>query len=65
MSTAASQRDHTATLTADERAVITRVVDTFPPLTPSTSSTLAALLRPASGDHFTNKMRATIQGGAR
>jgi hypothetical protein len=62
MSTTASRRDHSAPLLPDERAVITRVVDTFPPLSQKAAASLAALLRPSGGDHFTNKVRATIRG---
>ncbi|GAB3410967.1 hypothetical protein GCM10027515_31930 [Schumannella luteola] len=47
-------------LTADERAVIARVVDQAPPLTESTRSRLSALLRQPDG--FAEAARAAFRG---
>jgi hypothetical protein len=53
-------------LSADEHAVIARIVDDAPPLTESTRSRLAALLRGARSrpDHFADKVAATMRGAA-
>lgn len=50
-------------LTADERAVIARVVDDAPPLTESTRARLAALLKGAGTrpDNFADKFASTIR----
>jgi hypothetical protein len=53
-------------LSADERAVIARVVDDAPPIPQATKARLAALLKGvATGpDHVTDKLAATIRRGA-
>jgi hypothetical protein len=54
---------NTASLTADEAAVITAAVDKFPPLTQTAKARLAILLRGSrDSDAFTDKVRATLRG---
>lgn len=53
-------------LSEAERAVISSVVDTFPPLTEGTQANLAALLRGTGRrDFVAEKFSAILRGGAR
>jgi len=49
-------------LSPDERAVVSRVVDSAPPLRPAVVAELAAILRPS--DPFIERMRDVFRGGA-